>query len=146
MMLKGVMVMFNLKAVLQQALTTAAHTDDKGTTLGSIHRNRSTTFVEAVAAQLRIYYDGDQLRVLSRNYPSNKKEFKVNELLFDITVCAIKETSSTKIGIDLFYIMEAIWQIESELEDGDYREALTDFNNLIEPSMLKRSPKRSQLR
>jgi len=125
--------MFELvKNMINDSLTAVAAMDDKGWTVKEKHRNRSSSFVKIIADAFRINYsEKDGYRVLSRDYESDKKEFKVKELLFDITVCSVNSTPSKKSDIALTYLTGAEWIVESELEDGDYREPLTDFNKLV---------------
>jgi len=121
-----------VKDIVDSSLTAVAAMDDKGWTKKEKHRNRSSTFVKEIADAFRNKYpDKDGYRVLSRACESDKKEFKVNELLFDITVCSVHSTSSKKRDIDLIYLGDVEWIIESELEDGNYREPLTDFNKFV---------------
>jgi hypothetical protein len=117
---------------IQSALNTASAIEDVDAKLPIIHSTRSSNFVTALANQLENHYsDENFIRVLSRKRKPDRSEFSTNELLFDITVCKIEKTSARRVGYNLTIITGALWQIESELEDGDYREALTDFNKLV---------------
>jgi len=123
--------MINLKECIQKALSEVSTAEESGTDIRVIHNTRSSNFVSALAEHFKSHYNDDNIRVLSRKRQSDKKEFSVNELLFDITVCKIGKTPAKQRGFNLTYITGAIWEIESELEDGDYREALADFNKLV---------------
>jgi hypothetical protein len=117
---------------IQSAINIASATEDVDAQLSVVHSTRSSNFVTALANCFEAHYkDERNIRVLSRKRKSDRKEFSVNELLFDITVCKIEKTPARSIGYELTVITGALWEIESELEDGDYREALTDFNKLV---------------
>jgi len=123
--------MINLTECIQKALLEASNAEEHETNTRIAHSTRSSNFVSAIAEYFKSYYSDENIRVLSRKRPSNKEEFSVNELLYDITVCTIGKTPAKRKGFHLTFITGAIWEIESELEDGDYREALTDFNKLV---------------
>ena len=123
--------MIDLTECIQKALLEASNAEEHETNTRIAHSTRSSNFVSAIAEYFKSYYSDENVRVLSRKRPSNKEEFSVNELLYDITVCTIGKTPAKRRGFYLTFITGAIWEIESELEDGDYREALTDFNKLV---------------
>ena len=70
------------------------------------------------------------MRVFSKYDDSNRKDFKLNELLYDIVICEIGEVLSTTHRKTLYFIKEALWQVESEFAQ-DSRQTLVDFNKLV---------------
>ena len=72
----------------------------------------------------------EAVRVFSKGCRANRKEFGLNELLYDVSVCRSGTVRSSVHGRQLPYIREVLWQVESEFAlDG--REALKDFNKLV---------------
>lgn len=124
--------MLDIITIIKHAILAVVATDDRGEATRDIHYNRSHSFVENIASALRSHYDGNtSVRVFSRGCDINRAEFGINELLYDITVCSTAKIPSTRHGIDHTYITGSLWQIESEVEKGDYREGLLDFNKLV---------------
>ena len=74
------------------------------------------------------------VETLANAIHKENKLFKRNELLHDITVCAIDEIPSlqrTKNNLVMLpVIRKVIWQVESEF-NGNTREIAIDFNKLI---------------
>jgi len=70
------------------------------------------------------------VRVFSKHNPSHRKDFGLNEFLFDILVCRVDTVESAIHKKTLYYIREVMWQVESELAQ-DSRQALIDFNKLV---------------
>lgn len=54
----------------------------------------------------------------------------MRELLHDVTVCRLAPVQSAAQGKTLWYVTDALWQVESELA-RDSRQALIDFNKLV---------------
>ena len=63
------------------------------------------------------------------NY-SNRKDFGLNELLYDILVCKVGDVESSIHKKRLCFIKEVLWQVESEFAHNT-RSALIDFNKLV---------------
>ena len=79
----------NLKTVVEHAWN-AARKDMSGD-----HRERSTAWVDALAKQFDQNYELEKRhRVLWKGNCRNKKNFGLNELLFDIVVCSVSTTES----------------------------------------------------
>jgi len=98
---------------------------------GELHRKRSRAWVERLADQFRAYYRTDEtVRVFSKGCRANRKEFGLNELLYDVSVCRSGSVRSSAQGRQLLYIREVLWQVESEFA-RDGREALKDFSKLV---------------
>jgi len=95
-----------------------------------LHSMRARIWVERLAANLRNQYPDDAVRVLSKYDSTNRKEFGLNELLYDILVCRVNTASSKGHGKPFFYVEDVLWQIESEFA-RDRRHALYDFNKLV---------------
>ena len=81
-----------------------------------IHALRSQNWVESLAVSFRKVYNKDvNVRVFSKYHTENRKEFGLNELLYDISVCKINYTESPKHKTKLAYIEKALWLVESEM-------------------------------
>jgi hypothetical protein len=103
----------------------------KGSTIQQINMNRSQYWVEALAKQFQKRYEGDsEIRVFSKSDPSNRKDFGLNELLYDILVCRVGEVESSMYKNKLCFVKEVLWQVESEFAHNT-RSALIDFNKLV---------------
>jgi hypothetical protein len=87
-------------------------------------------FVESLAMKLREYYAGEGIFVLSRHSPDHRREFGLNELLYDILVCKTDQVRSRSENGNLTYVTGAIWQVESEFA-RNRRQAIYDFNKLV---------------
>lgn len=116
-----------VQIALSSAKSLASEVGDQGTT----NRNRSSTFVEQLGTQFNLRYaDDTNVRTLTRGNPKNRKEFGLNELLYDVSVCRVSEIASSKQSKQLTVINQTLWSVESELRK-DSREAIFDFNKLI---------------
>ena len=121
----------DVKQLLQEALRQAQSISDKGNTTQQINMNRSRYWVEALTEQFQKRYEGDsEIMVFSKYDPSNRKDFGLNELLYDILVCRIGEVESSVHKKKICFIKEVLWQIESEFAH-DTRSTLIDFNKLV---------------
>jgi len=121
----------DLKQLLQEALHLAQARPDRGDSVQKINQNRSQTWVRVLAEQFRHRYEGDpNIRIFSKHDYSNRKDFGLNELLYDIVVCRVDEVASSTHKKKLYYIKDTIWQVESEFA-RDSRQALIDFNKLV---------------
>jgi hypothetical protein len=98
---------------------------------GKLHKKRSETWIDTLAAEFKTQLrTGNDIRVFSKRDYSNRKDFGLNELLYDIVVCQVEEVVSTKQKKTLFYVREVLWQVESEFAKNS-REALFDFNKFV---------------
>ncbi len=121
----------DVKQLLQEALQQAQSTPDVGETTQKINFKRSRNWVKALAEQFKKSYEGDsEIRVFSKDDPSNRKDFGLNELLYDILVCRVGEVESSVHKKNLCFIKEVLWQVESEFAH-DTRSTLIDFNKLV---------------
>jgi len=121
----------DVKQSLQEALKQAQSKPKKGSTPQQVNMNRSSYWVEALAEQFKKNYEGDpEIRVFSKTDPSNRKDFGLNELLYDILVCRAGGVDSSVHKKKLCFIKEVLWQIESEFAH-DSRSTLADFNKLV---------------
>ena len=121
----------DVKQLLQETLQQAQSEPDMGESTQKINQNRSRYWVKALAEQFQKRYEGDpEIRVFSKHDYSNRKDFGLNELLYDIVVCRVGEVESSVRGKTLLFIKEVLWQIESEFAH-DSRKALVDFNKLV---------------
>jgi len=121
----------DVKQLLQEALKHAQSKPKKGSTPQQINMNRSSYWVEALAEQFKKNYEGDsEIRVFSKSDPSNRKDFGLNELPYDVLVCRVGEVESSIHKKKLCFIKEVIWQVESEFAQNS-RSTLVDFNKLV---------------
>ena len=96
------------------------------------NNKRSSAWVEALAANFRAGYKvrDTSVKVFSRGYKKNRKNFGMNELLYDITVCSVAKVDAATRKKKLSYITKAHWQVESEFAKNS-RQAIIDFNKLV---------------
>jgi len=121
----------DVKQLLQESLHLAQSEPDRGDSAQKINQNRSQAWVRVLAEQFRNRYQGDpEIRVFSKHDYSNRKDFGLNELLYDIVVCRVGEVESALHGKKLLFIKDVFWQVESEFTH-DSRKALIDFNKLV---------------
>ncbi len=121
----------DIKKLLQDSLTSAQAKPNKGKSPQEINQNRSRSWVNTLAEQLKTVYKAElDVMVFSKYDRSHRKDFKLNELLYDIVVCRVDEVASSTHKKKLYYIKEALWQVESEFAH-DSRQALIDFNKLV---------------
>ncbi|MCF8369268.1 MAG: hypothetical protein K9G76_09520 [Bacteroidales bacterium] len=98
------------------------------------NRQRSINWVESLANEFRTKFPiAKDYGVFSKYYENEEKkqrrEFGLNELLYDISVCKINYTISPR-GTELAYIEKALWLVESEMAK-DTRQLVYDFNKLV---------------
>ena len=95
------------------------------------NKARSREFVKVLAEQFRKQYQNEpNIKVFSRDWAENRREFGLNELLYDITVCKTGKVNAAKRDIELSYIKEGICQVESEFSKSS-KQGLYDFNKLV---------------
>ncbi len=95
-----------------------------------MHQLKSRIWVESLATEFRDHYTSEDIKVFSKGYDRNRQDFKLNELLYDITVCSVGNVKSARHRKDISYVKKAIWQVESELA-LDSRAAAIDFSKLV---------------
>jgi len=121
----------DVKQLLQEALQQAQSEPDTGETTQKINLNRSRYWVKAIAEQFKKRYEGDsEIRIFTKTDYSNRKDFGLNELLYDVLVCKVGEVESFVRGKKLLFIKEVLWQVESEFAHNS-RSTLVDFNKLV---------------
>jgi len=121
----------DVKQLLQEALRQAKSKPDKGSTTQQINMNRSQYWVNALTEQFQKRYEGDsEIRVFSKLNNLNRKDFGLNELLYDVLICRVGEVESSLHKRKLCFIKEVLWQIESEFAHNT-RSVLIDFNKLV---------------
>jgi hypothetical protein len=88
------------------------------------HARRSRAWVAALADEFRAHYRGDpDVRVLSKHDPSNRGEFGLNELLYDVLVCRVGTAPAAIRPGTITFVREALWQVESEFASRTARQA-----------------------
>ncbi|MCF8316504.1 MAG: hypothetical protein K9I71_10285 [Ignavibacteriales bacterium] len=96
-----------------------------------LHHERSKHFVELLAEGFRNHYSNNSnIKIFTKHFNGNRKEFGINEYLYDVLVCEVDSVISAKQQKKLPFITEAIWLVESEFARNT-REALKDFNKLV---------------
>jgi len=121
----------DVKQLLQEALQQAQSEPDTGETTQKTNLNRSRSWVKALAEQFKKRYEGDtDIRIFTQSDYSNRRDFGLNELLYDILVCRAGEVESSVHKKKLCFIKEVLWQVESEFAHNT-RSALVDFNKLV---------------
>ena len=97
------------------------------------NRQRSSKWVDALARQFSEHYPRERrYRVFWSRNRENRDEFRLNELLFDLAVCSVSETSSLQARAKpLPFIARCHWQIESEFNQKDTREIVIDMGKLV---------------
>ena len=104
----------------------------KGKKINKDKKKYSKKWVELLSSELRDNYnDLEKYRVFSKYYPCNRKDFKLNEFLFDIHVCEIAKQKSLVKNTEIVFIKKSIWQIESEFDSHNSRELSKDFSKLV---------------
>lgn len=123
--------MNDLPAFLQDCLNSARRVELPPVSRGRRNRQRSSAWVEALATGFRQHMAADPtVRVFSKHDASNRADFGINELLYDVLVCRIAMVESAVNRAPLSYIERALWQVESEFERNS-RAALVDMNKLV---------------
>lgn len=121
----------DIKQLLKEALRQAQLEPDAGETRQKINMHRSQSWVKALAKQFKERYKGDsEIRIFTKSDYSNRKDFGLNELLYDVLVCRVGEVESSLHKKKLYFIKEVLWQVESELAHNT-RSSLIDFNKLL---------------
>ena len=98
---------------------------------GQVHSDRSSGWIDCLGESFQGRYTNEDQRVFWKKNSSNRSQFNLNELLFDISVCQIKEVPSIQKGAPLSFISKCYWQIESELNNHNSREITKDFSKLV---------------
>ena len=125
---------------LRRALKNATACDAPGSpdplSLQGLHQQRSSHWVQCLAAELRTLIRGGQegddgdVRVFYRKDETNRADFGLNELLYDVCICTTAEHPSARGGRTLRYVTEALWLVESEFARDSFQ-AVKDFNKLV---------------
>ncbi len=130
----------NIKEITDNALLLAVKRSKRKKIAGKIpngdfqklHALRAREWVEALAETFRKYYDElkePNVRVFSKYSNYNRKDFGLNELLFDISVVKTATIQSPR-HKELTYIEKALWIVESEMAN-DTRQLVLDFSKLV---------------
>ena len=98
---------------------------------GQVHSERSGAWVDCLGKGFQEHYNAPNQLVFWKQNGSNRREFGLNELLFDVSVCQVEKVKSLSQGISLRFVSKCHWQVESELNDSNSREITKDFSKLI---------------
>ena len=118
--------------LIQDAFKEAKDKDDVGQSDREINRSRSQYFVDALARAFEGYYrrKNPKVQVFWSGNAAHKSDFKLKELLYDITVCEVDETLSATRRALLSYVTKTYWIVESEFERNS-RSAIIDMSKLV---------------
>ena len=100
------------------------------------HARRSLYWVTSLAGEFQELYRSvsDEVWVFTKGFAKDngsiQKAFGLSELLYDVTVCRIANTSAAVAKRELAYVAEGLWAIESEFA-RDARAAVRDFSKLV---------------
>lgn len=120
-----------ITSLIQKSFNIARTQPTKGNTKRQLHQNRSREWVNTLAKQFQNYFENESdVRVFSKQNYSNRRDFGLNEFLYDIVVCRVGKVNSAVHKKTLYYVQQVIWQVESEFA-RDSRQALIDFNKLV---------------
>ncbi len=109
---------------------TASSGDSSNNSLGQIHRDCANVWIDCLGDAFREYYSSKNQRAFWMNNRDNR-DFMLNELLFDISVCQIGWVESIGQGKCLPYISKCLWQVESEFDKSNSRQITKDFSKLV---------------
>ena len=98
---------------------------------GQFNLEASSLWLDSLGKEFRNRYKDKGLRVFWKGNKSNRNQFGLNELLFDISVCQVEEVPSIRKRTPLPFVSNCYWQIECELNDSDSREITKDFSKLV---------------
>lgn len=107
----------------------ARNTADR--TEGKVNREASGVWVDCLGKEFQKCYCDKYHRVFWMANTENQGQFRLSELLFDISVCQVEEVPSIAKGVLLQFVSSCHWQVESELDDSDSREITKDFSKLV---------------
>ena len=120
-----------IKHVINSCFQSAKNKKIEAGSKRELHNERSKAWVEYLTNSLRETFPNNAtIRIFSKHNDSNRKDFGVSELLYDITVVRVASVESAFHKKNLLYFKESLWQVESEFA-RDSRQALIDFNKLV---------------
>ncbi|MGP8305331.1 hypothetical protein [Vibrio sp. YIC-376] len=76
-------------------------------------------------------FDRPNYRVFSSGYDKNRKTFKINELLYDVSVVKVGQVNSVSEKSELEFISSCEWLVESEFHRTNSRESIIDLSKLF---------------
>jgi hypothetical protein len=120
----------DVQALIERALHAARAEQPAAANPMALHAGRSHAFVRALADELRDRYHDPDIVSLCKYDDRDQARLGMRELLHDISVCRVAPVESAAQSRTLWYVVDALWQVESELA-RDSRQALIDFNKLV---------------
>lgn len=86
---RGFMIV--VQTLLDQAFQDARLRNLLADSIRQLHRDKSQSLVDTIACRFQSHYgDEPDVRVFWGNNPDNQPDFRLSELLFDITVCRMR--------------------------------------------------------
>src|SRR5687768_16474533 len=130
-MVPAMLTLDHLRRDLKKATTCDSPESPSLLSMQSLLQQRSGEWVRCLAAELRtLVKDDDDVRVFYRKDETNRADFGLNELLYDVCICRTAEHPSARGGRTLRYVTEAVWLVESEFARDSFQ-AVKDFNKLV---------------
>ena len=125
----------DLKALIrnswENAVKRGAYSEDSSNkSLGQTHKDKAIAWIDCLGKGFQEYYFNKDQRVFWKNNGCNS-DFRLSELLFDVSVCQIGCVESIVQRKSIPYISKCLWQVESEFDNRDSGEIIKDFNKLV---------------
>lgn len=123
----------NLLEIINKAWQRVSDSPAEGSDKQQRNKQRSSEWVSALAKTFREEYkDTEVHRVFWRGNEKNRKQFRINEFLFDVMVCSVSSVESLQRQSNrLEYIDQCHWQVESEFHRSNSREVIVDMSKLV---------------
>lgn len=123
----------NLLGIIECAWNHARRETDDSSDVGKRNRKRSSQWVCALAEAFQSEYrDPGVHRVFWVGNRENRKQFGINELLFDVMVCSVSTVESLQRHSNrLDFIDQCHWQVESEFNRSNSRAVIVDMSKLV---------------
>ncbi|ESE43076.1 hypothetical protein [Shewanella decolorationis] len=92
---------------------------------------KSKLWIEELAKEFRLKFCSPHYRVFSSDYYENRDAFKINELLYDVSVAKIGRVDSASGKTELEFVSSCEWLVESEFHSSNSRESIIDLSKLF---------------
>ena len=123
----------NLSDIVHCAWRRASHAPSTETNKRKRNRKRSAQWVCALGRAFEERYDESDIhRVFWLGNKKNRKQFGIDEFLFDVVVCSVSSVESLqRQSKRLDFIDQCHWQVESEFNRNSTREVVVDMSKLV---------------